>query len=96
MFRGFLRMPSLHESLAARGLLSRAVFMSGVFLLLHLLGVRAYTSVLCGTTAATGGPAVFLSMLGLLYVFAYIGCVVIAPIFAVSAALQWLWSKVQP
>lgn len=76
--------------LTPRGLLLRAALLAATFLLLHLAGGRAYAGVLCGMHLSPGGidPK---ALLGLVYVIAYLGCVVIAPILVLAAALLLLW-----
>ena len=65
-----------------RGLLMRVLLLTAFFMVCHLAGLRAYTSVLCGMQAG-GLTAVF----GAVYIVAYLGFVVVAPIFLIAALL---------
>lgn len=72
-----------------KGLAVRAVEFAIPFVIAHLLGLRRFTSVLCGTME-TGEPARLLSALaGLVYVLLYLGATVVAPILAVGSGLLW-------
>jgi len=72
-----------------RGLALRAVEFAAPFLIAHLLGLRRFTSVLCGTmdTGELAGP--FSALAGLVYVLLYLGATVVAPILAIGAGLLW-------
>jgi hypothetical protein len=71
------------------GLTIRAVELAIPFVVAHLLGLRRFTSVLCGTME-TGEPARMLCALaGLVYVLLYLGATVISPTLAIGAGLLW-------
>ena len=78
------------------GLLLRAALLGALFLFLHWLGLREYTTLLSGTSpdgqAITFAPM----MLGALYLFAWFGCVLIAPIFVIAAGVLWFMRRVAP
>ena len=71
------------------GFVMLAVGLALVFVACHLAGLRSYTCVLCGQSPSgnpADGPA---CSLGCLYVLAYFGAVVAAPILALAAVIHW-------
>ena len=64
-----------------------------VFAIVHLLGLREYTSVLNGTTGAAGMNPTNAALLGVLYVLSYLGAILLAPIFFITAGLLTVWEK---
>ena len=66
----------------------RAAALAIVFAALHAFGLREYTMLITGTTP-DGRPANPVSMaLAIMYMLAYLGTVVLAPMLAL-AALSW-------
>jgi hypothetical protein len=59
----------------------------------HLAGWREYTSILCGMPPGGGIGAATASLLGLIYVSAYLGCYLLAPALALGAILWLLLSR---
>ncbi|MBP7933938.1 MAG: hypothetical protein KA354_04745 [Phycisphaerae bacterium] len=55
--------------------------------LLHLAGLRASTSVLCGTFAAEQSEQVLNSFFAVIYILLYMATVIVAPILLVAAGL---------
>jgi hypothetical protein len=89
------RKPLAGEFFSAKYFFVRALVLVALFLVAHLLGLREYTTFLSGTT---GNPAVSMetsSLYGLIYILLYLGCVVLAPILALSAAFLMLWQKLR-
>jgi hypothetical protein len=83
----------LSDILSPTGLIKRAAAVSVAFGLVHLAGLRPYTSALCGTLE-TEGPLRYLSaLLGLSYVALYILFTVAAPILVLAALISWAWSR---
>lgn len=73
--------------LSPRGLLVRAVLIILVFLLCHAAGLREKTSILCGTSP-TGDVDDMLSItLAALYMLAYFGALVVAPILLLASGV---------
>lgn len=71
------------------GFLMLAVGLALVFLGCQLVGLRSYTCVLCGQSPS-GNPADGAAYsLGCLYILAYFGAVVAAPIFGLAASAYW-------
>ena len=73
------------DLLTPRGLLLRAVLFVACFAVCHLAGWRPHASILSGTVPSPGGFGIQ-AMLGTLYLFAYVGITVAAPILALAAA----------
>ena len=70
-----------------RGLLVRAVLIVLVFVLCHAAGLREKTSILCGTSP-TGDVDDMLSItLAALYMLAYFGALVVAPILILASGV---------
>jgi uncharacterized membrane protein (DUF485 family) len=69
----------------------RAAILVAVFLCAHLLGFRDHVSVLSGTEPAGGGTS---ATAGVFYVVAWLVAVVVAPIYAIAAALQFAASRI--
>ena len=72
------------------GMALRAIELAVIFVMLHLLGIRRYTSVLCGTFGAGYGGA----FAGMLYVLFYLASVVLAPILIIAAAIWGAYNRV--
>ncbi|NCB39835.1 MAG: hypothetical protein EOM80_13810 [Erysipelotrichia bacterium] len=68
---------------SAWGFFFRALLILVVFMCLHLLGCREYTSFISGTTSGN-----FLDMLGMAYFLFYSLSVFVAPIFVLAAAFM--------
>jgi hypothetical protein len=79
------------------GLAARALVLLLSLALVHALGWREHTTFLSGTptTAAIGRATA--AVLGLLYILAYLGAVVLAPILLLASALlpalRRLWPR---
>jgi hypothetical protein len=72
-----------------RGLLLRAVLITGIYALLHLCGLRHSAAFLSGTPV--GGTLATLG--GLTYVLFYFMAVVLAPILVIAAGVLRLLSR---
>ena len=64
-----------------------AVTFAGVYLVLHLAGLRASTSVLCGTFAAERTDQIRGSFLAVIYILFYMATVIVAPILVIAAGI---------
>jgi hypothetical protein len=72
------------------GLCARSALIVAVFLILHALGLRQYTTLLSGTSP-DGQPITFTPLLlGALYLFFWFGTVLISPSLMIAAGLLWL------
>jgi hypothetical protein len=90
--RGFWRT----EFFSPKDFLRRAVTLALIFLLLHLAGLREFTSVLNGTVGSLKLSWGMCAFLGLAYIFAYLGFILLAPILVLGAALLALWKRFFP
>jgi hypothetical protein len=72
----------------------RAFIVALLFFLAHLFGLKEFTSVLNGTTGSIALSWTTSALLGLTYVLLYLGFVLLVPIFLLTAAILFVWSKV--
>jgi hypothetical protein len=72
----------------------RAIFLSIAFLIVHLAGLKDFTTILNGTMGSVGLGWGMSAFLGLLYVCAWLGFVVLAPILLLAAALLAVWNRI--
>jgi hypothetical protein len=72
----------------------RAIFITFAFLILHLAGLREFTTVLSGTAGSVELGWATSAFLGLLYVCGWLGFVVLAPILLLAAALFAIWNRI--
>jgi hypothetical protein len=75
------------EFLSARDLIQHALAVSVIFLIVHLCGLREFTSVLNGTMGSTQVSRGVAAFLGIIYVVVYVGFVVLVPILILAAGL---------
>ena len=81
------------DFLSPRDLLQRAAAIAVIFLLLHLAGLREFTSVLNGTVGSVALGWRSSGVLAVIYIIFYLGTVVVAPILVLAAAILALWEK---
>ena len=79
--------------LSPKYLLLRALALGLIFGVVHIAGLRDYSAFLSGTAASVSAGMKLSSFYGMIYIAAYIGCVVVAPILLLAAALLTLWNK---
>src|SRR5262245_15226604 len=72
---------------SARGLLRWATVVVAGFLICHALGWREHTTFLSGTPVDEGTSLSVSVPLGIIYMVAYFGSVLVAPIFLLAATL---------
>jgi hypothetical protein len=72
----------------------RAFVLTLLFALAHVLGLKEFTSVLTSTTGSVALGWTTSALLGLTYVLLYLGFVLLVPIFLLTAAILFVWSKV--
>lgn len=82
-----------HDMFSPRGLLVRAAWISIVFLVGHLLGLREMTSILCGMDPAGGAQPGVQAFLGLVYVILYLAFTVVVPILVLAAGILRLLDR---
>ena len=76
-----------------QGLLLRAALLVVFFLIVHILGLREYTTILCGTSPSGNHADVWSSLLGVLYIVFWFGLVLGAPILALASGIFMLLLK---
>ena len=81
------------EFLSARDMLQRAGAISVMFLVVHLAGLREFTSVLNGTIGSVAAGWKLSSFLALIYIFLYLAFVILVPVLVLAAALLALWQR---
>jgi hypothetical protein len=72
-----------------------AVLIVLLFGVVHLLGLREYTSFLNGTTGSVELGYELSALLGLIYLVLYFAVVLLVPILILAALLVSLWLKYQ-
>jgi hypothetical protein len=83
------------EFLSPKDLLQRACAISVIFLLLHLAGLREYTSVLNGTVGSVALGWKVSGFLAVIYIATYLAFVVLVPIMVLAAAIIALWRRLR-
>jgi hypothetical protein len=73
-----------------RGLIVRAIYLVLLFGIVHLLGLREYTTFLSGTVARQTSLTTT-AILGSVYALSYLAAILIAPILVMAAGLLKLW-----
>jgi hypothetical protein len=94
MSRFFSRRPKTTGPLPSPGyLLEWAGFLTVLFIIVNLVGLREYTSVLNGTIGSTTLDWQTAAFLGAAYVFVYLAFVIGAPTLVLAAFILKLWKK---
>jgi hypothetical protein len=95
MSKFFSRRPKSKGPLPSPGyFLEWADFLTALFIIVNLIGLRDYTSVLNGTIGSTTLSWQTAAFLGAAYVFVYLAFVLGAPILVLAALILKLWQKV--
>jgi hypothetical protein len=77
----------LGPALSPHGLVSRALLITVTFLILHLAGLRDYTTIISGTSP-TGNLRDYCAVaLGVLYAFMYVVVTMLAPVLIIAAVI---------
>lgn len=77
-----------------KGLLIRAAFISVIFLICEIAGLRQNTSFICGTFDA-GGIAGFLSVfMGMFYVLIYLAFTFLVPVLIISSIILLVYYSI--
>lgn len=79
----------------AHGLLLRGVALVSLFAVVHLLGWREHTTVLCGMAPVGGASAWVAGYAGIAYVLCYVLATVVAPVLVMAAAIVWMVTRKQ-
>ena len=84
------------ELLSPRHLVGWAICISACYGLAHLAGLREFSSILNGTVGSVGLGWKISAFLGLVYIFLYLGLVLLVPTFLLTATLLVLWRRFFP
>jgi hypothetical protein len=79
--------------LSPKDLLQRAFAICVIFLLLHVAGLREYTSVLNGTVGSVALGWKLSGFLAVIYIVAYLAFVVLVPMLILAATILAAWQK---
>ena len=74
-------------------LLEWAALLTVLFVLAHLAGLREFTSVLNGTIGSADLSWQTASLLGVAYIFVYLGFVIVVPILVLAAGMLKAWQR---
>jgi len=91
---GFYKM-FYSEFLTPEWYISRSVIIIILYLFFHFLGLREYTSIICGTSPADYMSRIFPVTMGIMYGMTYFAFVTLSPIFFISAILLFVFQKVK-
>ena len=83
----------IDRNFSARAFCLRALALLGCYAVVHVLGWRDYVGFLSGTYAADGPMRTLSPLLGTLYMVAYLGAVVLAPIYLIAAGIIALLAR---
>lgn len=70
-----------------KGFLTRAAILTFLFAIVHLVGLREFTSVLSGTSATGGSAKTLSATAGSVYIVLYFAFVLIVPILVLSSGI---------
>ena len=79
--------------LSPKDLLQRAGAICVIYLLLHLAGLREYTSVLNGTVGSVALGWKLSGFLAVIYIVAYLAFVVLVPVLILAAVILTAWQR---
>lgn len=81
------------DFLSPKDLLQRACAICLIFLLLHLAGLREYTSILNGTIGSLALGWKLSAFLAVLYIVAWLAFVVLVPVMILAALILLAWQR---
>lgn len=84
------------STFSPKGLLAWAALLSIIFLVCHLAGLRAYATVISGTSPTGDVTDTSTLLLAGLYVLAYVSFVVVVPILAIASAIFFGLERIIP
>ena len=79
--------------LSPKDLVQRAIAISVIYLLLHVAGLREFTSVLNGTVGSVALGWKLSGILAAIYIIFYLAFVVLVPIMILAALILAGWQK---
>jgi hypothetical protein len=80
------------ETFSPTAFVVRAVFITALFCLSEILGLREYTTFLSGTSANLNLGWQTASLLGLIHLLFYVGFILLVPISLITAGLLAAWA----
>lgn len=83
------------ELFSPRGLAARALLLVVLYAICEFAGLRENTTFLSGTHASASGAWNGTVVLGLVYLLAYYGLVLAAPILLIASALLMTWERIR-
>ena len=81
------------EFLSARDMLQRAGAISVMFLVVHLAGLREFTSVLNGTIGSVAAGWKLSAILAVVYILLYLAFVILVPILVLATMILTVWRQ---
>jgi len=81
------------DFLSPKDLLQRACAISVIFFLLHLAGLREFTSILNGTVGSVALGWKVSGFLAVIYILFYLAFVVLVPIMILAALILFAWQR---
>ena len=91
----FSRLASLWRAqfLSPKDFVRRAIVIALFYLVVHLAGLREFTSLLNGTVGSVQLGWGISGFLGLMYISAYLAFVLLVPVLLLAAALLVMWNR---
>jgi hypothetical protein len=86
----FIRAPFF----SPRGFTTRALLLGVLFAFCELIGWREHTTFISGTATSAEIGINSSVMLGVIYLLAYFGCVLVAPALLLAAAILSAWQRI--
>ncbi|HEX3626589.1 MAG TPA: hypothetical protein VH280_14335 [Verrucomicrobiae bacterium] len=83
------------EFLSARDMIQRAAAISGLFLVLHLAGLREFTGILNGTIGSLALGWRLSAALAIFYIVLYLAFVILVPVLLLAAAILTVWQRLK-
>jgi hypothetical protein len=96
MIRKVVRVAFHSRFLCPKGLLLRAAIIAIAFAVLHALGCRENTSIICGTWPAGQTPGMWTAGMGVAYILLYFGFILATPIFLLAGCMMFAWQYLRP
>ncbi len=81
------------DFLSPKDLLRRAIFLIVFYGIIHMAGLRDFTSMLSGTTGSVRLPWQMSAFLGITYIVSYLSVVLLVPILILAAVLLIIGKK---
>lgn len=83
------------EFLSPKDMVQRAAAISGLFLLVHLAGLREYTDILAGTIGSLDLGWKLSTFLAGIYIFLYLAFVLLVPALLLAATILTVWQQLR-